>query len=1431
MNRILRLFFFLATVYVMSAINLNSQIPCYQAGDITIDIIDVNCGANGGQQEEYIIIEIGGTGTVDLEGYIVDDNNAPAIGVGNSDGHARFPGGVFNSVPAGTQICIYSLALPDGYQEDADHWLLNIRDMVIHNQCPNFDYPGYECSENGSASWLSLLALSNEGDICQIRTPLGERIAVWKCGLFDPNPNARYSSFEDEEDEPESVNPNQRLQLGGFGVTGDYVICPSATSATLEAFGGISYEWYFEGVLISSDAIVTVAADHLDEFQVEITLEQNCYVTEYVTIVKQTNPESCNGKDDNCDGIVDNDCSDIDPEIAIQNCSTLEVIEVDACVIPEYSWEYQINNLGWQIVTNNTSKILEFSQITLPDGSITSLDFRVTVSVEGCDDEISDVLHLDSNSGLTENSCGELIFLYESDICVLKPQIVDPPLLLIDDCGPIYLDFQGEICKSIERIEWKFKINLNDDWSNVIVNSHSELSLLPEAPGYYMADITYNDGSTNSSNSINLVTLIEGIPAYSIQQFNGTCDYNPFIIVQLEEITVGNRIDVIVEEESIHEYTVDSQNPELKITLSGEGAYTVKVRSLEYNCYSNEHVITVTDEDCSSCSGNGLKCNPDDLVCEAINFLQFKVDDIRILEVFVSPDFNNWLAENSISQNQLFESLQDFESVTIAIIPKDNQESLAFFGNDAETQSIPANDLNSLFVGGSIFIPTFYANYLLREVRVDAIKASTNSAIECSSNNLSMLPDDDVENRDFDDIELSCSQFGCGQNGNSDVTEFEITGGELPMLLNISETRNDDVQIHTQVIINDENDRRYIYVGDKTSSINGTLTDLEGNSFASLENLLNGFCFSIRLPNLTNEELVYHLESGLPTTVTLTEVLNSFDCLDILDEACVYWVVNGEYVDALSLDINDGDEISVSITINGTVIGDIPVTNDGDDDGVPDESCSEDYDNDGIPDCQDEDDDGDGVNNIDEDTNGDGDPTNDDSNDDGIPDYLDPNEDTNITEECSAVEIENIIKTNADCTNPTQGQLEIISAQAGVEYSIDGGATWVTQNTFIIDIDVPYTVMIRIGFCVDQEDNVTVNSNCYEICDNCIDDDGDGLVDCFDTTCPCLENDTDGDGILDHCDVEDCFDGVDNDGDGFEDCKDLGCIIITNTQNSINNNLKALNNCLADAELIDYIQQLYDRGISSRCNSLSSEELLNVVLNNCGDNCNLENFMSELFKEDYVLPTQVFLDDSKGGCIFEKFKTNLPNVCALLSNFISTDNRNAVFHIQDVGDRNATTDPPNSESSNYNISLNPEYLNIACEIEIVKTMIHESIHVEIWRIIRNETIEHIQTFYPRLYFHQQNSGNDWQHFYMAEIQHSVIVNSLKAIYFSQFTNREFELLAWSGLTTVINSDPPMTYPGFSESGYSLQDVIDNTAMLRNSCSDSNHRTNNSCDGL
>lgn len=89
--------------------------------------------------------------------------------------------------------------------------------------------------------------------------------------------------------------------------------------------------------------------------------------------------------------------------------------------------------------------------------------------------------------------------------------------------------------------------------------------------------------------------------------------------------------------------------------------------------------------------------------------------------------------------------------------------------------------------------------------------------------------------------------------------------------------------------------------------------------------------------------------------------------------------------------------------------------------------------------------------------------------------------------------------------------------------------------------------------------------NCFEICDNELDDDGDDAVDCDDDECAAKpecapdvevcddELDNDGDDKTD-CEDEDCsqdpacpvpveicFDGIDNDGDGAPDCLDEDC--------------------------------------------------------------------------------------------------------------------------------------------------------------------------------------------------------------------------------------------------------------------------------------------------
>ena len=74
-----------------------------------------------------------------------------------------------------------------------------------------------------------------------------------------------------------------------------------------------------------------------------------------------------------------------------------------------------------------------------------------------------------------------------------------------------------------------------------------------------------------------------------------------------------------------------------------------------------------------------------------------------------------------------------------------------------------------------------------------------------------------------------------------------------------------------------------------------------------------------------------------------------------------------------------------------------------------------------------------------------------------------------------------------------------------------------------------------------------------ELCDDGLDNDGDGFIDCDDFDCDCGGEDCsngiddDGDGFIDcddfdcDCGGEDCSNGIDDDGDGYIDCNDFDC--------------------------------------------------------------------------------------------------------------------------------------------------------------------------------------------------------------------------------------------------------------------------------------------------
>lgn len=133
--------------------------------------------------------------------------------------------------------------------------------------------------------------------------------------------------------------------------------------------------------------------------------------------------------------------------------------------------------------------------------------------------------------------------------------------------------------------------------------------------------------------------------------------------------------------------------------------------------------------------------------------------------------------------------------------------------------------------------------------------------------------------------------------------------------------------------------------------------------------------------------------------------------------------------------------------------------------------------------------------------------------------------------------------------------------------------------------------LLTFNSCGGDDDIVTTDT---EICNNNIDDDGDGLIDCDDSDCTndsdcegteiCNNNiDDDGDGLVD-CDDPDCTNdpdcsqtgteicdnNIDDDGDGFIDCDDSDCDNFQDCIPSLEwSDLSTFNQVIKDLEVFD----------------------------------------------------------------------------------------------------------------------------------------------------------------------------------------------------------------------------------------------------------------------
>jgi hypothetical protein len=112
--------------------------------------------------------------------------------------------------------------------------------------------------------------------------------------------------------------------------------------------------------------------------------------------------------------------------------------------------------------------------------------------------------------------------------------------------------------------------------------------------------------------------------------------------------------------------------------------------------------------------------------------------------------------------------------------------------------------------------------------------------------------------------------------------------------------------------------------------------------------------------------------------------------------------------------------------------------------------------------------------------------------------------------DCQPV-ISNMNVTQLTCASKTGGEIIIIATNSGVlEYSITNESNWQSNNTFSNLGVGQYTIRVRNDSGCETE--YAINpivldfGPCIEICNDGIDNDGDGLIDCDDSDCEQVGN-------------------------------------------------------------------------------------------------------------------------------------------------------------------------------------------------------------------------------------------------------------------------------------------------------------------------------------
>jgi len=376
--------------------------------------------------------------------------------------------------------------------------------------------------------------------------------------------------------------------------------------------------------------------------------------------------------------------------------------------------------------------------------------------------------------------------------------------------------------------------------------------------------------------------------------------------------------------------------------------------------------------------------------------------------------------------------------------------------------------------------------------------------------------------------------------------------------------------------------------------------------------------------------------------------------------------------------------------------------------------------------------------------------------------------------------------------------------------------------------------------CVDSEGGqITIHSNAYDLSayNICVDDqctDDEGII----NQLPAGDHDL----IItnsEDCPVpytvatEICGNDIDDDGDGYVDCFDLDCILNDKNLN------KSDESCpVYDSELVEVISDIIDaEDPFAVCGEeMNASQVLNDVLNLCGEDCTPEMYFQILRDQGYDFIVDIdpgFVFCSRLYCVWSQIKdkaySNLQNedsaLCGLLGNIIANPRIAVFFELEDVDDTDLIQENTLNENT---LGLTGSHIpfngvttvwfndNLCKERQpflAASAIIHELIHVEIFNELYG--LSDIETTNAEVWFdwiNRNHPGLDLttQHQLMARFHVDRISTILWELNEKIGRAQDYEWLAWGGLRRAY-SPPVGIAPDVSENQILLDRFNENVA--------------------